>query len=64
MPTVQQKYDLVSKNQEQDDIEENLQNCNFQQMNGPEPEDSECMEIVSMRSSQTQNIMNTRHANR
>lgn len=62
-PTVQQKYDLVSKNdQDQDDISEsNLQNCKFQQVNGPEPEDSECMDIVSLKSSQTYNILNNKH---
>ena len=44
-----QKYDLVSKNDDND----SLSNCNFQQVTGPEPEDSECM---SLRSTQTQNI--------
>ena len=43
------KYDLVSKNGDKEDIEKSLENCNFYQT-GPEPEDSECMEIVSMRS--------------
>lgn len=62
-PTVQQKYDLVSKNnQDQDDVlESNLQNCKFQQVNGPEPEDSECMDIVSLKSSKTYNILNNKH---
>lgn len=53
---VHQKYDLVSKNQDEDDIENSLNNCNFQKMNDQEPEDSQ-MDMISLRSTQTQNVM-------
>lgn len=52
---VLQKYDLVSKND--NDQEEIFQNCKFQHQIGPEPEDSEGLERMSLRSSQTLNVI-------
>lgn len=52
--SVQQKYDLVSKNnheEEQFEIDKKLLNYNIQQINIPEHDDSDMVDKMSLRSS-------------